>query len=224
MHGRISQRYVGPIMVAMGLSIATVCQADIIFTLGNNPQPDEENILFVDDTGTTVFGTTQDSGLDVFFTGTETLVANGGQARIEAEDGSFNFLNFGVVEGTFGDFILNPRILGTGGTSGNIHVVVEEPTGDTSSFDYTAGTGNNFLTILAINGQRISNITLTSTAPLELVDFRQPRISRVASCPAESTDPLCTGIPLIVPEPMPLSLVGIGLIVLGALRFRSRAS
>jgi hypothetical protein len=43
------------LIFALSVCIGTI-HADIIFTLGNNPQPGEENILLNGGTGTTVMG------------------------------------------------------------------------------------------------------------------------------------------------------------------------
>src|SRR6516225_1255213 len=61
-------------------------RASIIFTLGNHPQPGEENVLLnTGSTGTTVFGETNQTHLPVQFTSTQTLTEpSKGQARIEA--------------------------------------------------------------------------------------------------------------------------------------------
>jgi len=209
-----------------GIAVAAVAfaaqaNANIIFILGNNPQPDEENILF-NGPGTnpgpalTVTGATNQSGLFVFFTGTEDLITPAsGQARIEAVDGQFTTLTFGVVGGTFHDFILNPRIFNIAGgppATGTITVTVDQVLGSDAVFSYGASSaGNNFLTVLALDGQRIQNITIDSDAPLSFLDLQQPRISGGFLCPPGSTDPRCTGL-LIVPEPSVLALLGLGLL------------
>jgi hypothetical protein len=215
-------------LTAATLGIGSVAHADIIFLLGNNPQSDEENILFNDgagpliEQGTTVTGATQADGLIVYFTGLEDLITpSGGQARVEAVDGAFTSLTFGVQDGTFGDFILNPNIFGTGQSQvGTIDVTVDQVVGPDAFFSYAVGPGNNYLTILAINGQRINSITVTSDAPLSFLDLRQPRISSPVLCPAGTTDPLCTGGDIPVPEPGTLLLLGLGLFAVGFARSR----
>jgi hypothetical protein len=60
--------------------------ADVIFTIGNNPQPNEENLLFqTPETGTTINGFTSQTNVDVFFsslTGQDLLQNAQGQADI----------------------------------------------------------------------------------------------------------------------------------------------
>ena len=72
----------------------TAAKADsVTFTLGNNPQQDEENILLNNGTtGTTVFGLTNQTQLQVSFSSaTDILVEpSSGQARVEALDALLN--------------------------------------------------------------------------------------------------------------------------------------
>src|SRR5207248_2883778 len=100
------------ILLAIAVVVALVGQAraGIIFQLGNNPQPGEENILLnTGTTGATVFGMTQNSMLTAAFSSTtDTLTEpSNGQARVEAVDGLVNNISISVPGHTFGDLIIN---------------------------------------------------------------------------------------------------------------------
>src|SRR5262245_32986087 len=80
------------------LAMPQLARANIIFELGNNPQPDEENILFEDsETGSPIFGATSKTDVAIRFaslTG-QTLFQNAkGQAILEnAADPGVALLN-----------------------------------------------------------------------------------------------------------------------------------
>jgi hypothetical protein len=190
---------------------ATSAHASVIFTIGNNPQPDEENVfLNTDLTGDPVFGQTA-LGLQIqFFSTTDLLMepANG-QARIVSVDGLLNNLSVTIPNGSYSDLILNPFLQNNTGGPATITVVALEPnaTQQTFTFTYTLGNGSNFVTIVASAGERILSTMIDSTNGFQ--DLRQPRISGAA---LNSTP---------VPEPASIMLLGIGLFGLAA-RFRRR--
>ena len=191
----------------LSLCCSAAAQAGIIFEEGNNPQPDEENLLLNSgDTGTTIFGETQ-SGISVQFTSiTDTLVApSSGQARIEAEDGLLNNITISVPQGNFIDFIGNPF---QGDGEATITVVANELDGTTTDhiFETELGNGQNFFTVIAIDGETIASITID--APDGFSDLRQPRISGAT----------------IIPEPVTLAMfAGVGALALGRRRFKLMA-
>jgi hypothetical protein len=157
--------------------------------------------------GVVVVGETNQSHTLVDFSSTENIVApSGGQARIEAASGQplndvFIELQAGL---TFNHLIFNP-FNGEGPTT----VKVTEDNGQESFFDYTLGNGNNFLTISAINGQRIDLVSISSTNGYE--DLRQVRIGGISGVNA-------------VPEPMSMGILAAGgLPLLGFLRRRRRS-
>jgi hypothetical protein len=80
------------LLLAAGLASAVVmtapsARADVIFQLGNHPQPDEQNILFSSpETGNPIWGEVDHTGIAVRFQSTtgETLFQNAqGQAQIQ---------------------------------------------------------------------------------------------------------------------------------------------
>jgi len=180
--------------------LSSPVHAGITFTLGNNPQPDDENVQFNSNTsGTTVFGQTNQSGITVQFTSsTNTLVASSnGQASVAAESGSVTNITVSVPNGSFQDLIVNPF---NGSGTATITAIANEPGGgtQTSTFSYTLGNGQNFVTIVASSGESIASVTIDASGGFG--DLRQPRISGV-----------------VVPEPGTLTIfAGLGMAVLGA--------
>ncbi|HZP83920.1 MAG TPA: hypothetical protein VFB21_19930 [Chthonomonadaceae bacterium] len=206
----------------LSLGTAVPSRADIVFTLGNHPQTDEENILFgAKETGTTVTGATNKTGVPItFISTTDTLVQNAkGQAKIEADDGALNNISIFSTGNVFTDFILNPV-----NGSGTATVTVTDNLGGTSTFTYPSsgngsfGNGNNFLTITTTNAQKISLVTLNAADGF--VSFEQPRISGLQSVDG---GPPVGGGGGEVPEPGALSvLAAVGLVRLSVLRSRRR--
>ena len=181
------------LIAVITLSVTAAKADSVTFTLGNNPQQDEENILLNSGaTGITVFGLTNQTNLQVAFSSTtDTLVEpSSGQARVEAFDGLVNNITISIPDGTFHDIILNPFF-----GSGTATVTVLTANNETFTFSYSLSNGQNFLTIVAGAGTAISSVTIN--APDGFTDLRQPRIS---------------GATPNVPEPASLLLFGFGLV------------
>ena len=87
-------------------------RADIIFTLGNHPQPDEENVLLNSGiSGTTITGTTNSTGFVVLFSSSQILLApSAGQARVAANPEGLPLTNLSIAvdSAVYEDIILNP--------------------------------------------------------------------------------------------------------------------
>jgi len=179
-------------LLALFIFSVTTAKADsVTFTIGNNPQQDEENILLNNGlNGITVFGLTNQTQLQVAFSSsTDTLVEpSSGQARVEALDGLVNNISISIPNGTFHDIILNPFF-----GSGTATVTVLTANNETFTFSYSLSNGQNFLTIVADPGTSIFSVTIN--APGGFTDLRQPRISGAS-----------------VPEPATMLLFGSGLL------------
>src|SRR5579864_345710 len=151
--------------VAIWLATAVSARADITFETGNNPQKGEQNILFkTDQSSSIVTGFTNRSATLVDFSSTtDTLnVTAKGQANLTASDGAINDVTISVPGHTFTDLIFDLEI-GKLGTS-TADVTVLEGDGTTSSFSTgSLGTGSNFFTIIATNGQTIASVTIDDT-------------------------------------------------------------
>jgi hypothetical protein len=187
-------------LAALSLGSAVSARADIIGATGNNPQPDENVLLNTGLTGNPIFGTTNQTGLSVRFTGQESLTAPAnGQARIEATDGTLNFLRVDIPGGSYTSLILNLDAEG----DGTVAFRMVDTDGQEFFFNSAlGGSGENFFTFTAINGQRIAFIEFVATVPVTagLDDVAQVRIGGAQLTP---TNP--------VPEPATMLLLGTGL-------------
>jgi hypothetical protein len=194
----------------LGFSVCMAsASANVIFTLGNHPQPGENNILFAAaDTGPTIIGEVDHSGVAVDFsslTGQTLRQHAQGQASIDNAAGGNSQLNsmFVDVPGyTFGDFILNLQ-----NGQGNATVTVTDILNH--SFTYTLGNGQNFLTITTDNGDTLSSVAVTMSVGGGFDIFKQPRISEVCNIRTQACVPVEA-----VPEPQTLALLGFGLLSL----------
>jgi hypothetical protein len=220
-------------VLAAGSLLLVTCalvQGSIIFTTGNNPQPppntDVNVLLNTGTSGTTVTGTlNQNSNVFVDFTSTQTLLEpSNGQARVSASPEGTPLTNLTIAlenRLTYGDLIINPFIGGqcSGCVLGGPETITvnavdaqghpEAP----ATFTGTVGNGNNFLTIVATDGEQIVSTEIST--PDGINDLRQPRISGPFILPGG-------GVNTTVPEPLTNAMVGIGLlaVAIGGNRLR----
>ena len=183
------------VAVILTLTASPAAQATIVFTLGNNPQPNEQNVLLNSGaSGATITGTLNQSGDIVTFTSaTQTLTepANG-QARVEAVGATggqvalSDVTSITLATGNYQDIIFNSNISGNIGTSGGTELVtVLDNLGNTPSFSFDLKNGSNFLTIVATNGESIAATSISY--PTGFTDLRQIRISTQQEIPEPST-------------------------------------
>ena len=166
-------------LVLLVLGLVGAANATIVISAGNNPQPNEENVLLTNGmTGTTVTGTFNNfPGLNAVFTSTQTLVEDAsGQARITAGDANLTNIDISLSEGTFGDliFALNPP---SGNVPNPTFNITATGTATTQILSGTVTTGNQFYTIVA-TGETLSSVSITSDG---LQDIRQIRFSDITT-------------------------------------------
>ena len=180
--------------------------ADPIITPGVS-NPGTDNVLFnvggLDNDALTVEGVVNNAANSlVEFEGTETLHANGGQARIEGFGGSsYDHLLITIPGSTFTKLVMN---LNSVAGSGTVTFFLD---GVAFGNGFALGNGSNFFTIEGLGGTKFSTVAFQST--LDVMDTRQIRIGGVAP----ATTP--------VPEPSAWAMMLAGLAAVG-LRARAR--
>jgi hypothetical protein len=190
------KRLILPSLAFLVLSLcgSLTARADIIIATGNNPQPDENVLLNSGLTGNPIFGTTNQTGFQVRFSSNENLTAPAnGQARIEASDGTLTQLTIDLPGATFTSLILNVDAA----ANGSINFVVTENNGQQTAGSFSlTGSGQNFFTITAIIGQRISSVAFTTDVNMAVTnvdDVAQVRIGGAAAAVPEPTTMLLWG-------------------------------
>lgn len=164
-----------PYLIAAAIAVAgaTASQA-ITITSGNTPGV--ENVLFNEpgliNNGTTVQGQVGVGGPIVNFTSDELLTANGGQARIDADDGGLDNLAMSLVIGTMDLIVLSLDLPNGGGRpiTGFVQFQVDNVN---VNGPLPIGAGQNFFTIDG-DGAGIGTLSFTTTVNLDNV--RQIRI------------------------------------------------
>lgn len=178
-------------------------------------QPDE-NLLFNDPSltlqGTTVDGITNTSGTLFDITGQETLLADGGQAKVSGLDGTFTSMSIvpDAADTFFTEFEANLLVYSSRGPTptGTVTVTATNKLGVVTTNSYSVGAGQNFFGLLATDPDLLRLITISST--VDLADIRQIRVGGLVG-------------PESVPEPATLALFGVGLFAAAGRLRRRRA-
>jgi hypothetical protein len=191
---------------ALALCAASLCPsfafAGFIVQSGNNPQPNQENILLNNgNVAFTIVGTTNNTGTPVAFTSLTQLLTDpsSGQARVEATLPPQVAVNDKITVslptvGQFFSSIIFNASVGSGiGAGGTLTLTVNgvdssnNPESATFTMDdvnnpLTVGNGSNFFTVLTSAGSLMSTLEIIPNANTTYADLRQIRIA-IATVP-----------------------------------------
>jgi hypothetical protein len=179
---------------------------------------DVQNVLLTQPGGldTLVVGELNQTHQLVNFTSNENIIVpGGGQARIEAADGSFTHIEWGLDDPTLGFSKVQFNI--DAGADGAANIFLLDQFGTTFSFLNQAldGSGQNFFTGYSLDNQVIVKVTIDSSVSLTgISDLEQVRLGPTArDVPVPPSE---------IPEPATLALLGLGLAAIGATRRRKK--
>lgn len=217
----MTKKTVGYGLACFALVAVTARSADAsILFYGNQAgvvQPDE-NLLFnlpsLTLAGMTVEGVTNTSGTLFDITGQETLLADGGQAKVSGTDGTFTWLSLTPddMDTFFSEFEANLSVYHQRGPTptGTVTVTTTNKLGTVVTNSYDVGAGENFFSLLATDPDLLRSITMSSTVALS--EIRQIRVGGLDG-PDQGS----------VPEPGTLAMFGLGLVATARSLRRRRA-
>jgi len=208
-------------IVGFGLFVgltAVEARADLIIQVGRSVVQPAENLLYNEDgladDGNPVQGATNKTKEIYNIYGNENLTTpSGGQARVEAVDGGFNYALLDALrpEIFFTEYEANLKL--ASGASGSATVTACNQFGECESLTFDIGNGENTFTVTSHDGQLINTVAVSTT--VDLHDIRQIRLGGVQRGGNGSHN---------VPEPATTALMGLALVGMACYSRRRRSS
>jgi hypothetical protein len=208
----------------LSLAAASPALATIVIDVGPGVLQPDENLLFNNNPapGSTIQGVTNQTATLVSVSGGETLVGDGGQARVQAQTGAIDstFTYHGRTGQTLGFDLFDPALAFTstefrifGGTATQLALTFVDTEGNifTSTL---AAPANGFFNARAIDGQQIDYFSIAANGTIG--DIRQIRIGGVGAIDNGG------GPGTAVPEPATWALMITGFGGAGAMLRRRR--
>jgi hypothetical protein len=179
-----------------------------------------ENVLFpsVGDTGLVLTGSTNQTGTLIDFTSTEQMViTGGGQAKLEAVDGSLSNVVIDAQDDTIGftHFVFNVHATATG----SIGISSIDNFGTLFDFGLNAASenGQNYFTIGSLDDQFIKSVSISGSGITGIDELQQVRVD-----PATLPGGGGGGVTSVVPIPAAAWLFGSGLLGLAGVSRKRR--
>ena len=206
------KKYILKCTTAICVCLGTMgtASADIIYSFSASGTGD--NVLFTSgQTGATIVGTTQQSNTNIVFAGNETLATQAsGQARITGSaDQNLDFVDISLQAANTGFTSLVFDLNGLPRQTGSATITAFDQFGNSFVGTITSlSPGQNFVTVLASNGQLITDVQISTTASFG--DIEQVRLGGAQAVPGP-----------VVASGLPGLLAACGALVILARRRRS---
>jgi hypothetical protein len=161
------------------LGATGAAQANITFDFSNSGTGNNVNFAngVTANAGVPLIGTTQQTSTNVAFIGNETLATQAsGAARITgATDQNLNFIDISLQQANTGFTALVFNLNGIQGQNGTATIIATDQFGNTfPGTIQSLGNGQNFVTVLASNGELIKDVTVSTTT--NFGDLEQVRL------------------------------------------------